>query len=126
LKTEEQAMRCAEYALDKKAFNLKLLQVTEVSSLTDYILIASGRSDRQVQAIAEGVKVNMKQNHGIEPIAVEGVKEGRWALLDYGDIMVHAFQEPVREFYDLEGLWCDAPEIDLKHLDEAGKAAAGS
>jgi len=126
LKTEERALQCAEYALDKKAFNAKLLQVKEISSLTDYILIVSGRSDRQVQAIAEGVRLDMKQNHEIEPIAVEGLKEGRWVLIDYGDVMVHAFQEPIREFYDLEGLWREAAEVDLGHLDESGNAAAES
>lgn len=119
-------MRCAEYALDKKAFNAKLLQVKEISSLTDYILIVSGRSDRQVQAIAEGVRLDMKQNHGLEPMAVEGLKEGRWVLIDYGDVMVHAFQEPIREFYDLEGLWREAAEVDLSHLDEPENAAAKS
>ncbi|PLY01930.1 MAG: ribosome silencing factor [Desulfuromonas sp.] len=124
MKADEQARLCAECALDKKAFNLKLLQVSGISSLTDYILIASGRSDRQVQAIAEGVRIDMKKKYGIEPLAIEGVNEGRWVLLDYGDVMVHAFQEPVREFYDLEGLWCDAPEIDLSQLTEPGKAAA--
>lgn len=126
MKTEERALQCAEYALDKKAFNAKLLQVKEISSLTDYILIVSGRSDRQVQAIAEGVRLDMKQNHEIEPIAVEGLKEGRWVLIDYGDVMVHAFQEPIREFYDLEGLWREAAEVDLGHLDESGNAAAES
>ena len=113
LNSDERAMQCAEYALDKKAFNAKLLQVKEISSLTDYILIVSGRSDRQVQAIAEGVRVEMKKNHNIEPLAIEGMNEGRWALIDYGDVMVHAFQEPVREFYDLEKLWGDAKRIEL-------------
>ena len=89
-------MRCAKYALDKKAFNAKLLQVKDISSLTDYILIVSGRSDRQVQAIAEGVRLSMKQEHAVEPFAVEGMNEGRWVLIDYGDVMVHSFQEPVR------------------------------
>lgn len=126
LNSDERAMQCAEYALDKKAFNAKLLQVKEISSLTDYILIVSGRSDRQVQAIAEGVRVEMKKNHNIEPLAIEGMNEGRWALIDYGDVMVHAFQEPVREFYDLDGLWSEAPAISLAQLEEAGKAVAGS
>jgi len=124
LNSEERALRCAEYALDKKAFNAKLLKVKEISSLTDYILIVSGRSDRQVQAIAEGVRVEMKKKHGVEPLATEGTDEGRWALIDYGDVMVHAFQEPVRAFYDLDGLWSEAGEISLNHLEEPGKAAA--
>ena len=124
MNSEERAVRCAEYALDKKAFNARLLNVKEISSLTDYILIVSGRSDRQVQAIAEGVRLEMKQKHHIDPLATEGLDEGRWALIDYGDVMVHAFQ--VREFYDLDGLWSEADEISLDHLEGAGQAAAGS
>jgi len=113
LKTADKALRCADFALDKKAFNLKLLKVAGISSLTDYILIASGRSDRQVQAIAEGVRIGMKDQCDTPAHAVEGMNEGRWALLDFGDIMVHVFQQPVREFYDLDGLWNDAEEIPL-------------
>lgn len=126
MKTEERALRCAEYALDKKAFKAKLLQVRGISSLTDYLLIISGRSDRQVQAIAEGVRISMKQHHDIEPLAVEGMNEGRWVLIDFGDVMVHVFQETVREFYDLEGLWCEADEVDLSQLEESEKSIAGS
>lgn len=113
MKTEDLARRCAGYALDKKAFNVKLLYVGETSSLTDYILIASGGSDRQVQAIAEAVRLGMKDECNEPATAVEGMTEGRWALLDFGNVMVHVFQQPVREFYDLDGLWVDAPEIVL-------------
>ena len=113
MKTEDLARRCAGYALDKKAVHVKLLYVGETSSLTDYILIASGGSDRQVQAIAEAVRLGMKDEYNELAIAVEGMTEGRWVLLDFGDIMVHVFQQAVREFYDLEGLWVDAPEMVL-------------
>lgn len=113
MNTEELARNCAGYALDKKASNVKLLHVGETSSLTDYILIASGGSDRQVQAIAEAVRLGMKDECNEPPMAVEGMTEGRWVLLDFGNIMVHVFQQAVREFYDLDGLWVDAPEIAL-------------
>ena len=126
MNSDERALRCAEYALDKKAFNAKLLEVKEISSLTDYILIVSGRSDRQVQAVAEGVRLGMKKDYATEPLAVEGMNEGRWVLIDYGDVMVHAFQEPVREFYDLDGLWDEATEVSLTHLEEQGKVAVES
>ncbi len=126
MNSKERALRCAEYALGKKAFDARLLQVKDISSLTDYILIVSGRSDRQVQAVAEGVRLGMKQEHATEPLAVEGMNDGRWVLIDYGDVMVHAFQEPVREFYDLDGLWSEAAEIALSHLDEQGRVAAES
>jgi len=113
LEAKDCAQRCAAYTLDKKAFNVRLLEVKELSSLTDYLVLASGRSDRQVQAIAEAVRLGMKNDHGLPPLAVEGVNEGRWVLLDFGDVMVHVFQEPVRTFYDLDGLWQEAPELPL-------------
>jgi ribosome-associated protein len=113
LQSKDRALLCADYALDKKAFNLKILEVRKLSSLTDYLLIASGRSDRQVQAIAEGIRLGLKQEHATQPLAVEGMNEGRWILLDYGDVMVHVFQEPVRDFYDLDGLWSEAPAIPV-------------
>lgn len=111
--SKERALLCAAYALEKKATNVRILEVKGISSLTDYLLIASGRSDRQVLAVAESVRLGLKENHATSPIAVEGMKEGRWVLIDYGDVMVHIFQEPVREFYDLEGLWREAVELPV-------------
>jgi ribosome silencing factor RsfS/YbeB/iojap len=113
LQSKDRALLCAAYALEKKGLNVRILEVKGLSSLTDYLLIASGRSDRQVQAMAEGVRLGLKKNYNTSPLAVEGMKEGRWVLLDYGDVMVHIFQEPVREFYDLEGLWSEAPELSI-------------
>ena len=113
MQAKEEALRCAALAADKKAEDLTLLEVKGLSSLTDYLLICIGRSDRQVQAIAENVRLEMKHQHGVVPLAVEGMNEGRWVLLDYGDVMVHVFQEPVRRFYDLDGLWAEAPQIDI-------------
>ncbi len=113
MEAKEEALNCAAYAANKKAEELSLLEVKQVSSLTDYLLICNGRSDRQVQAIAEEIKVQMKKDHGIAPLAVEGMDDGRWVLLDYGSVMVHVFQEPVRRFYDLDGLWAEAPQVDI-------------
>ena len=113
MQSPDRALLCAAYALEKKAYNVRLLEVKGLSSLTDYLLIASGRSDRQVQAIAEGVRLGLKQDHATAPLAVEGMNEGRWVLIDYGDVMVHVFQEPVREFYDLDGLWSEAAEVSI-------------
>ncbi|PLX84924.1 MAG: ribosome silencing factor [Desulfuromonas sp.] len=123
MQSKKQALLCAAYALEKKALNVRILEVTGISTLTDYLLIASGRSDRQVQAIAESIRLGMKEEHKTSPLAVEGVSEGRWVLLDYGDVMVHIFQEPVREFYDLDGLWSEAPEVPLPEEESPGKAA---
>ena len=111
--SKDRALLCAGYALEKKALNVRVLNVRGLSSLTDYLVIASGQSDRQVQAIAESVRVGLKHAHYLAPLAVEGVNEGRWILLDYGDVMVHVFHEPVRDYYDLDGLWREALEVPV-------------
>lgn len=113
MESKQRAILCAAYALEKKAFDVRVLEVRGLSSLTDYLLLASGRSDRQVQAVAESVRLGLKKEHATLPLAVEGMNEGRWVLIDYGDVMVHIFQQPVREFYDLDGLWSEAVEIEV-------------
>ena len=122
---KERALLCAGYALDKKAFNVKLLEVRGLSSLTDYLVLASGRSDRQVQAVAESIRLGLKKDHDTPPTAVEGMREGRWVLLDYGDVMVHVFQQPIREFYDLDGLWHEAQEIPIPEVTSLNVRAEG-
>lgn len=122
MQSKERALLCAGQALEKKALNVRILNVCGLSSLTDYLVIASGRSDRQVQAIAEAVRLGLKKEHATPPLAVEGMKEGRWVLVDYGDVMVHIFQEPVREFYDLDGLWREAPEVAIPESLRTGGA----
>ena len=102
-------------ALGKKAIDLVVLDVRKLSSIADVFIICSGRSNRQVMAIAEHIQVDLKK-HGITPLSVEGKKEGHWVLLDYGHVIIHVFYEPVRSFYDLEGLWIDAERIDTKNL----------
>lgn len=111
MQAKDCAFIAAQYALDKKGLDLRLLEISELSSLTDYLMIVTGRSDRQVQAIAEAIRLGLKQEHQVMPLAVEGMADGRWVLLDYGEVMVHVFQESVRQFYDLEGLWSEAPEV---------------
>jgi ribosome-associated protein len=102
-----------EAALNKKALNLTLLEMKEITSFTDYFFICSGNSDRQVQAIAEGIQEALK-GEGLRPLGLEGTLEGKWILMDYEDVVAHIFLEPVRQFYDLEGLWVDAPRINLQ------------
>ena len=84
-----------------------------MSSIADYLLICSGTSDKQVQAIANSIEDGLKKN-GTRPLSTEGIRDGRWALIDYGDVIAHIFLEPVREFYNLEGLWSEAPRIEVK------------
>ena len=110
----DRAQHCASYLLDKKAFNVRILDVRKISTLTDFLVIASGNSDRQVSAAAEAVNLGMKKEHATMSSGIEGLNEGRWVLIDYGDVMVHVFHEPVRLFYDLDGLWSDAEEVPVK------------
>ena len=93
-----------------KATNVVALEVGALTSVADIYIICSGSSSRQVMAIADHVKKEMKKS-GIRPITVEGRREGKWILLDYGDVVIHIFYEPVRDFYDLEGLWVAARRI---------------
>jgi ribosome-associated protein len=106
-------MAAMEAALDKKALEPVLLDVSEESTYTDFILVLSGRSDRHVQAVAEAVSEAIKRTRGKLPVGVEGKRDGQWALLDFGDLVVHVFYHPMREFYDLEGLWIDAPRVPV-------------
>jgi len=105
-------------ALGRKAFDLVILDVRNLTSIADAFIICSGRSNRQVAAIAEFIQVELKK-HGIRPLSVEGKKEGHWVLLDYGHVIMHVFYEPVRSFYDLEGLWIDAKKIKTPSLINA-------
>ncbi len=108
----EKALLISRFALDKKAYDLVLLEVSEVTSIADYFIICSGRSDRQVQSIAQGIEQDLRKE-GITPYSVEGQSQGQWVLMDYSDVIVHIFYQPVREFYDLEGLWSHAPRVNL-------------
>lgn len=108
----ETALLCVRYALDKKAYDLLLLDVGACTSLADYFLICTGRSDTQVQAIAQSLQENLGAL-GRKPRAVEGLSTGHWVLMDYGDVIVHIFLEDVRAFYDLERLWARATVVSL-------------
>lgn len=118
MQSYDRAQQCAALVLDKKAFNVSILDVRKISSLTDFIVLASGSSDRQVKAAADSVHLGLKKDYETLPIGIEGLDEGRWVLIDYGDVMVHVFQEDVRLFYDLDGLWCDAEEVQIEADDQ--------
>jgi ribosome-associated protein len=113
LTSKDLAMVAVTAALDKKALEPLLLDVSGQSTYTDYILLLSGRSDRHAQAVADAVRETLKRTQGKLPFGVEGERDGQWALLDFGDLVVHVFYHPVREFYDLEGLWIDAPRVPI-------------
>ena len=102
--------------MGKKATDIVVLDVRGLTSIADFFIICSGSSNRQVMAIAEFIQVDLKK-HGIKPLSVEGIKEGHWILLDYGHVIIHVFYEPLRSFYDLEGLWTDAKRINAESLN---------
>jgi ribosome-associated protein len=108
----ERALECTRAALDHKAYDLVVLEMGGVSSIADYFVICSGRSDTQVQAIAEAIEETLRRR-GERPLSVEGLPHGQWVLMDCGDVVVHIFYVPVRDFYDLERLWVRAPRVEL-------------
>ena len=98
--------------LGMKAFDVIVLDVRGLVSFADTFIICSGRSHRQVSAIGEFVEKELKRK-GMKPLGVEGLRQGHWVLMDYGDVVIHVFYEPIRTFYDLEGLWSDARRIEI-------------
>ena len=111
MSSKEKAILCAREALRFKALNLVLLDVSRISSFAEYFIICSGKSGRQVQGIADNLEGELKDK-GLRPIGTEGKREGHWVLLDYGDVIIHVFYDPVRYFYDLESLWSDALKVE--------------
>lgn len=112
VEARERALLCVRFALEKKAYDLVLMEVGRYTSLADYFLICTGRSDTQVQAITQSIEENLGRA-GIRPLSIEGYARGQWVIVDYGDVVVHIFYDPVREFYDLERLWARAPRVTL-------------
>ena len=112
LDARERALLLCGFALEKKAQDLTVLEVGELTTIAEYFIICSGRSDRHVQSIAEGIKEDGRP-HGLRPISSEGAARGQWVLMDFSDVLVHIFYEPVRRFYDLDGLWAGATAVEL-------------
>ena len=108
----EKAMLCAEVAAAHKAERPLIWEVTELVDYADYFVICSGRSTRHVQAIAEHIEAALRQRR-VKPLGIEGLIEGHWVLLDLDDVVVHIFYHPVRAFYDLEGLWWEARQVEF-------------
>ena len=98
---------------DRKAGDIKLLKVDEVSSIADWILITEGLSDVQVRAIVNNVEKTLKEEVDLIPLRKEGINEAKWALLDYGDLIINVFQPKERKFYDLESFWSNGTTHDF-------------
>jgi ribosome-associated protein len=104
------AVRCAA---DKKAYDIKVLDLRQIASFTEFFIIASGSNQRQVQAISDEINEQLKKQLSSRAIRIEGYSGGEWVLLDYGDFIVHIFDKEAREFYDLERLWLDAGRVEI-------------
>ena len=120
--SREVAIAAARAATTKQAEHIAILDVHGLIVITDYFVICSGGTDRQVRTIVEEVERALREI-GRKPLRREGETENRWVLLDYVDVVVHVFAEEEREYYDLERLWRDAPRVEL---EDRGRAAAGS
>jgi len=108
------ALLCREFADNRKAEDIVILDVRELSSVTDYFVIASGTSEPHLRAIVEEITSKLREDHDLRPRAVDGTMHTAWVVLDYFDVIVHVMKQDVRERYDLETLWGDAPLVKPK------------
>ncbi|MCA1624206.1 MAG: ribosome silencing factor [Acidobacteria bacterium] len=110
---DEVVKLAVHFASEKKAFNIVALDLREIASFAEFFVIASGANQRQVQAISDEISEQLKAQLNARPIRIEGYRGAEWILLDYGDFIVHIFEEKSREFYDLERLWRDAKKVQI-------------
>ena len=108
--SKEIAITCAKIADEKKAQDIVILDVDKISAITDYFVICSAINERQLHAIADDMDKEMKKL-SISKLGMEGYREAKWVLIDYGDFIVHIFEKEIRSYYDLELLWGDAPKV---------------
>ena len=118
-RAREIAIAIAIAALEKKAVGLEILDVAGKVDYADFLVIMTGRSDRHAQALAQGIEDELRKKN-VRPVAVEGLPNGSWVLMDFGDVVVHIFHEDVRGYYDLESLWMDAARVPV--VDSAKRA----
>ncbi|GAB4201594.1 MAG: hypothetical protein OHK0013_13840 [Sandaracinaceae bacterium] len=117
------ALAIADAALEKKAVNVQIIDVYGKVDYADYLVVMSGRSDRQVAALARGIAEGVEQSTGERCAGIEGLPEGAWVLMDFGDVVVHIFHDDVRGYYDLESLWIDARRVPVPSTEANGTAA---
>jgi ribosome-associated protein len=108
------AQLCRDYAENKKAENIVILDVRDLSSVTDYFVIASGTSEPHLRAIVDEITDWLREEHDLRPLRKDGTLQGAWVVLDFFDVIVHVMRADARERYDLEGLWGDAARVNLK------------
>lgn len=107
------ALAVADAGLDKKAVNVEIIDVIGKVDYADYVVVMSGRSDRQVQALARGIAEDVEKKTKTKCLGVEGIPQASWVLMDFGDVVVHIFHDDIRGYYDLESLWMDASRISV-------------
>ena len=108
----EKSEICGQLALENKALDPVIIELIGTTALTDYFLVCSGTSERHTQAMAEQIEISLKKR-GMLPRGIEGRTGGKWILMDYGDVIIHIFQQAERTFYDLEALWSDCPRVAI-------------
>ena len=116
----ELARACAKALSEKKAQDIVILDVAEQTVVCSYFVIASAQSSTMVRALGDNVEEQLKKKYGISPIRTEGLREGRWGVIDYGDVIVHVFNEESRLFYYLERLWDSGKNVTRYHDEEVG------
>jgi len=121
LTSVERALRCAELASDKKGFDIRVVDITGISTIADLLVIISGQSDKQNQAICDHIRRELKKFGKVQ--GIEGETEGKWIVMDYSDVLVHVFHEEQRKRYDLDGLWEKGEEVELSASLQATIAA---
>lgn len=117
--SKKTALAVADAALEKKAVNVQIIDVYGKVDYADYLVVMSGRSDRQVAALARGIAEDVEKNIGEKCTGIEGLPEGAWVLMDFGDVVVHIFHDDVRGYYDLESLWIDAGRVPVPNQPPA-------
>ena len=115
------ALLCREFADNKKAENIVILDVRKLSSVTDYFVIGSGTSEPHLRAIVEEITGQLREEHGVRPLRMDGSIHGAWVVMDFFDVIVHVMRADVRERYDLESLWGDAARVKPKKKTAKGK-----
>jgi ribosome-associated protein len=115
---------CRDFADNKKAENIVILDVRDLSSVTDYFVIASGTSEPHLRAIVEEITDGLREQHDVRPLRKDGSMQGAWVVLDFFDVIVHVMRTDARERYDLEGLWGDAARVRLKPKPKKKSAKA--
>ena len=114
---EQLARDLAVATLEKKAQDVIILDLRGLVDFADFFVLATASNPRQVRAIAESVRLTAKHDHGVNAVGTEGQAGGRWVLCDFGDIIVHVFDRDMRGFYDLDGLWRDAPRLPVPEVE---------